>query len=418
MPAAPRRRQALPDCIVIGAGVFGLWAARHALKRGERVLVLEKRHVGAGASGGFLGALMPHMPDRWNAKKQMQYEGLVTLPLAINELEDETGLDCGYRRCGRLLPLKHEKMLLHLQERRHGAEANWVDADASPLFTLEHVPPDVLKKEFSGPLGKAWLNPLMAPFGAGFDTLSARVNPRDYLAALAAYVRGHPKGEIREAAEVTAFQVNVTGASVTLSDGTSVDARRIVVANGYEAYLLLKNFDGGLGVTVNGQRITGRGVKGQAVLLDLPHLDNLPIVYDSGSYIVPHGKATGTDATGLPNRIAVGSTSVDDWLPENPKDVDATDEHERTAYDQGDTGFLKLARQLCPALEGREIAERWANIRPRNTIPDPVTGKVGTEPVFGAVDDAGSIYVAAGGFKISFALAHLAQHHPPDNGLS
>ena len=45
---------ASPDVIVIGAGIFGLWAARHALKRGERVLVLEKSAVGSGASREML----------------------------------------------------------------------------------------------------------------------------------------------------------------------------------------------------------------------------------------------------------------------------------------------------------------------------------------------------------------------------
>ena len=37
------------DCVVIGAGILGLWAARHAIKRGERVLVLEKRQGGGGS---------------------------------------------------------------------------------------------------------------------------------------------------------------------------------------------------------------------------------------------------------------------------------------------------------------------------------------------------------------------------------
>ncbi|MGB7286840.1 MAG: FAD-dependent oxidoreductase, partial [Salaquimonas sp.] len=84
-----------PDLIVVGGGIFGLWAARHAIKRGERVLVLEKREIGAGASGGFLGALMPHMPDNWEAKKQLQFAALSSMPAAIARLEAETGIDCG-----------------------------------------------------------------------------------------------------------------------------------------------------------------------------------------------------------------------------------------------------------------------------------------------------------------------------------
>ncbi|MCB1385695.1 MAG: FAD-binding oxidoreductase, partial [Nitratireductor sp.] len=155
-----------PDLIVVGAGIFGLWAARHALKRGERVRVIEKRRVGAGASGGFLGSLMPHMPDRWNAKKQMQYEALYSIGGAIAALEADTGLKCGFRRCGRLLPLKHGRMPAHLAARIEGARAHWVDETGAALFTMEHVAPEELAKRFRGPGGGVWLSPGAAPFGA------------------------------------------------------------------------------------------------------------------------------------------------------------------------------------------------------------------------------------------------------------
>ena len=63
------------------------------------------RRLGAGASGGLLGALMPHMPDRWNAKKQFQFDALVSLEAEIAALEAATGLSAGYSRSGRLMPL-------------------------------------------------------------------------------------------------------------------------------------------------------------------------------------------------------------------------------------------------------------------------------------------------------------------------
>ncbi|MFC6655714.1 FAD-dependent oxidoreductase [Roseibium salinum] len=56
------------DLAVAGAGIFGLSVAHAAIKAGLRVAVLEKDRVGAGSSGGLLGALMPHMPARWNPK--------------------------------------------------------------------------------------------------------------------------------------------------------------------------------------------------------------------------------------------------------------------------------------------------------------------------------------------------------------
>lgn len=388
----------LPDLLVIGAGIFGLWAARHALKRGERVLVVEKRSIGAGASGGFLGALMPHMPDSWNAKKQMQYEGLCSLEQAIAELEADTGADCGYRRCGRLMPLRHEKMLDHLEQRIAGAGENWVDEQGRQAFMLQHVPQADLSR-FALSNGKPWLSPEVTPFGAAHDTLSARVNPRAYLAALAQYAREHDDGAIQEGVEVKAIASEA--ASVSLVDGSSISAGRIVIANGWEAYDLLS----GAGTRFGGQKITGRGVKGQALLLDLPHKDDLPILYDSGSYVVPHGNSMGADSSGTPNRVAVGSTSVDNWLPEGASEEAL--EAVRTGYDAADTGFFDHACTLCPALASATVAERWANIRPRNTIPDPQTGKIGTEPVVGVLEGHERVSVAVGGFKISFGIAHL-----------
>ena len=394
-----RHLDPVADLLVVGGGIFGLWAARHALKQGKRVLVVEKRRVGAGASGGFLGALMPHMPDRWNEKKQMQYEGLRSLELAIAELESDTGADCGYRRCGRLMPLSHERMLHHLQERISGAARNWLDERGKQIFNMEHVAPEELAGRFPAPGVDGWLSPHIAPFGAAYDTLSARINPRAYLSALARYIREHENGSLVEGATVTA--VDPAAVSVSLADGGVLSAGQIIIANGWEAYGLLSGIDARIG----NQKLTGRGVKGQAVLLGLPHDDNLPILYDSGSYVVPHGKGMSVDASGNANRVAVGSTSVDDWLP-GDADEEAL-EAARTGYDAADTGFFDHARSFCPALASATVVERWANVRPRNTIPDTITGRIGTEPVFGAIEGHDRVSVAAGGFKISFGIAHL-----------
>ena len=53
---------ATPDVVIIGAGVVGLWCALRAKQRGLSVVVVEKGRIGQGASGGILGALMPHRP--------------------------------------------------------------------------------------------------------------------------------------------------------------------------------------------------------------------------------------------------------------------------------------------------------------------------------------------------------------------
>ena len=57
---------------VRGAGIFGLSIAWVLPQRGAQVQVIDPDGVGAGASGGIVGALAPHVPENWNPKKQFQ----------------------------------------------------------------------------------------------------------------------------------------------------------------------------------------------------------------------------------------------------------------------------------------------------------------------------------------------------------
>ncbi|WP_412509844.1 FAD-dependent oxidoreductase, partial [Roseovarius sp. SYSU LYC5161] len=63
----------MADITVMGAGIFGLSCAWCCLKRGARVRVIDPGGPGAGASGGIVGALAPHVPENWNDKKAFQF---------------------------------------------------------------------------------------------------------------------------------------------------------------------------------------------------------------------------------------------------------------------------------------------------------------------------------------------------------
>ena len=347
------------DVVVIGAGVFGLWAARHAIKAGKSVLVVDKRRAGAGASGGFLGALMPHMPDRWNGKKQFQFEALAGLEAALRQLEADTGIDCGYQRCGRLVPLGHERTRAIVAQRMSGAQANW------PGYSMQ-----LLEPPFTATPADGWLSLQAAPFGAQWDDLSARLDPRSLIKALAAFVRS--KGELREAVEVVALR---SGAAL-LADGTTLKAGEIIVANGWEAYGLLQPH---MGQLAEGGMI-GRGVKGQAMLLEFAHGDGHPVIYSDGAYVVPHAG----------NAIAVGSSSVDAWRGEPG------------VFDPADIGFHAKALALVPQLAGAPVLERWAGVRPRNMF-----AANSGEAWFGPVPGLAGVSARIGGFKTGLAMGHV-----------
>ena len=57
------------DLTVRGGGAFGLCIAWEAARRGARVRLIETVQIGAGSSGGIVGALSPHVPENWNPKK-------------------------------------------------------------------------------------------------------------------------------------------------------------------------------------------------------------------------------------------------------------------------------------------------------------------------------------------------------------
>jgi glycine oxidase len=117
-----------------------------------------------------------------------------------------------------------------------------------------------------------------------------------------------------------------------------------------------------------------RGVKGQALLLRAPAPSFAPIVAGAGLYIVPQPGG----------QVAVGATSEPDWT--EPRATDA-------ALDS----LLARARALCPDLDGVTVVARWAGVRPRGLTADPVVGPVPGRP---------GLFVATGGYKLGFALAH------------
>lgn len=355
-----------PDLIVVGAGIFGLWAARHAIKQGRSVVVLEKRRLGAGASGGFMGALMPHMPDRWDKKAELQFDALNELEDLVGELEEDTGAVCGFRRCGRLVPLVHEKTRELVRYRKACAEQHW-----RGKFNVALVENSELGRYSN------WLDPDCAPFGAQWDDFSARIDPRSYLQALADYVMAH--GEIRLETGVARLEPETR--SVVLDNGDRVSAGEICVAAGWEAYDLLQPFMG----PMNEGKSIGRGVKGQAILLEFAHDDQEPILFHDGAYVIPQSN----------NRVATGSTSVNGWQKGDTPEADA--------FDPNDVGFLENARKMAPVLKEANIVEQWANVRPRNSL-----NATGNAPFFGTVPGYDGLAARIGGFKIGMGIAGVA----------
>ena len=350
------------DVLVAGAGVFGLWAAKRAVEAGLSTMIVDPRGGGSGASGGLLGALTAHAPDRWNDKKQFQFDALLELSELIAALEAETGLRTGYRRSGRIMPIRNPIYRGQVESRSEAADRHWRRAETGLVYAARR-----------DAAVDGWLDAAARTDGYVWDALAARISPRRYLDALLAWLA--PRADV---AFGVAF-VDWDGAA-RLSDGRRIAAGAVVVASGHEAFATLGAMLGRSAADVGG------GVKGQSVALRFSPDDRLdaaalaarPLIYEDGVYVIPHDDGS----------IAVGGTSEKIWS-------------DATSVDPANAAFLERARALCPPLARAEIAEWWAGVRPRARGRDPLVGRLpGAAPIF----------AMAGGYKISFGVAHrLAQ---------
>jgi glycine/D-amino acid oxidase-like deaminating enzyme len=340
--------------LIVGGGIMGLWAAVHAERQGIATLLVDAGHLGQGASGGLLGALMPYMPDRWDEKKQFQFDSLVSLEREVAAVEQETGLSSGYRRSGRLIPLPKPHLRRIALGHSADAEMRWHDGDRRFHW---HV--------IDAPSAGDWIDPASGESGFVHDTLAARVAPRSLIAMLAAFLGAANHVRIRENAALTEIDPD---RGVAWIDGEAIRFRRCIMAAGHQSFPLLQRFTPGL------EKPLGQPVKGQAALLKAEVDPALPTIFRDGLYIVAHEGG----------HVAVGSTSENSF--DNPLSTDV----------QLD-GLIEAARQAVPGLRDAPVVERWAGLRPKAIDRDPM---VGVHPAHE------TLIALTGGFKVSFGLAH------------
>ncbi|WP_101068988.1 NAD(P)/FAD-dependent oxidoreductase [Roseovarius salinarum] len=255
----------MADVTVMGAGVFGLSVAFACARRGARVAVIERTGIAAGCSGGVVGMLAPHAPEKWNALKAFQLDSLLAARDLWTTAAELSGIDPGHARVGRLQPIRDARGLELARARAAAARELWPD----------HVTWEVIE----APAG-AWTP--ASPTGLLIrDTLSARVNPRAACQALAGAIRA-------------------SGGTITAGDTPPDGARPVVWATGVAG---LRDLSAAT------DRAAGNGVKGQAALLGL-NAAGQPQIAADGVLIVPHADGT----------VAVGSTSERDYTAPDTTD--------------------------------------------------------------------------------------------------
>ena len=333
---------------------MGLWAAVHAERRGIGTLVADAGRLGGGASGGLLGALMPHMPDRWSEKKQFQFDALVSLEAEITALEAETGLSAGYSRSGRLIPLPKPHLNRIARGHSEDAERHWRAGERRfHWHVLEKPPVD------------GWVEASAGENGFVHDTLAGRVAPRSLISALVAFLQRAKHVRIIENAEVADLDPDRGTAEIGCE---TVTFGRCILAAGHRSFPQLQDLTSGL------KQPLGQPVKGQAALLKAEIDPALPTIFLDGLYVVAHEGG----------HAAIGSTSENRF-------------GDPTSTDAQLDALIEAARAIVPDLRGAPVVERWAGLRPKAIDRDPMIGRHPDHP---------RLVALTGGFKVSFGLAH------------
>ncbi|MGO4350378.1 NAD(P)/FAD-dependent oxidoreductase [Rhizobium sp. RAF36] len=342
------------DLLIVGGGIMGLWAAVHAERLGIGTLLIDAATIGQGASGGLLGALMPHMPDKWNAKKQFQFDALVSLESEIAALEAATGLSAGYRRSGRLIPLPKPHLKTIALRHSADAETNWRQQGRAFHWHVSDVPPV-----------QGWIDAAAGESGFVHDTLAGRVAPRALIAVLRAFLMRAKHVRLLEEAALDSLD---TGARIAVIGGRSIAFGDCIIAAGHGSFPILQRF------TPDLPQPLGQPVKGQAALLKADIDPAMPTIFRDGLYVVAHEGG----------HVAVGSTSENSFA--EPLSTDALLDP-----------LIAAAREMAPVLRDAPVIERWAGLRPKAIDRDPMVGPHPLHP---------HLHALTGGFKVSFGLAH------------
>ncbi|MCP4590193.1 MAG: glycine oxidase ThiO [bacterium] len=322
-----------PDVIVIGGGVIGLSIAWQLARGGLRVWVFERGVCGQEASWAAAGVLSPGNPNHRGLMSAMHLDSLSMYPEFVERIEEDTGAELEYERCGRVeLCHTDQRYRMGLSEVRATAELQTPDGQSVlEMLTLEEA-----KQHEPGIDCDA--------FGALLCRVSARLRNTRLLKALRQACE-HVGVRIHEERPINELLVEgerVLG--VVAGDGRVHAGKTVLAAGAWSSQL--HPFLEQVAPTFPSQ--------GEAVLL---HMDKPPvrgIIKRKNCYLVarPDGHvylgATDDPEAGFKKRPSAAGTSQ----------------------------LMSTALELVPGLAEASVVNMWAGLRPRTDDRRPMIGPV------------------------------------------
>jgi glycine oxidase len=262
------------DVIVIGGGVIGCAIGYELARRGARVLIIEMRQAGLGATQASAGMLAPYIEGRaGGALLQLAARSLAIYDEFVPQVSADSGVEIEYLRPGTLQVATDEQAASALSEEASRLVATGVAA------------------RFVGPPELAETEPLLAPDIVGGLLVPSHgyVRAGAMTSALeAALVRHGARFEIGRVLEV----VRGGGCLRVKMEAAHFDARTVVLAAG--------SWSGRVQIE-NVAAVPVRPVRGQLVQLESPAPLLRHVIWGPDCYLVPWADGT----------LLVGATSED-----------------------------------------------------------------------------------------------------------
>ncbi len=198
-----------PQTAIVGGGLMGCWTAFFLRRRGHRVTVIEKGHVGEQASGVNYGNL------RIQGRHPSQFPLALRAQEQWERFDELIGEDCEITTTGHLY-------LAHDAPQAETLRKYATDADTHGLKVTLLAPPDIRKKW-------PWLGRDIV--AASFSARDSSANPRLSTPAVARAAAGIG-ADILERTRVLSIKKSPSGFTVTTDRGITIESDHLVNAAG------------------------------------------------------------------------------------------------------------------------------------------------------------------------------------------
>lgn len=347
--------QQLEIC-VIGGGVLGLASAWRLAKSGKQVTLLERNLCGSGASSAALGALWASTVVR-STVHYIHHHSLQQMQFFCDEINQDSGLNCGYKQCGRIELVSNPKRSQQIHNELQ---------DISDIENLWDIKPAMQ---------------LITP--EEFQTQEPHISLKGE-----SILQCHITAMLDPISLITGLKQACINQGVTIHEHTPVDDVLIenktvqsVITNDYTYHAEKVLITAGVWISSIGetlhQQAPVKPVRGQGLLIKTNKPLITHIIKKDSIYLIPKDE----------QHIMVGSTT------------EMKSGYDDSVTEEGKQYLQDGVTDLLPALHDAEIIKHWAGLRPMGMDKRPFLGKSPTIE---------NLYFAAGFYKTGLGMAPIA----------